>query len=381
MNLKGRDIAAEIELRLHQLKAQGVEGDAVFERMMGFLPHLKELYASVSSRELQRLCTRYPLFKEFGELVEDALSEIQDHPLFDMIVEIASDELRARLVDIMGAHAEFELMLDAFFSNGPRSDIDEQLVAVGEAIENWRTDICSVREDLKPNEMLRDIDRDLDAMTKSLFAQLDRVRKNCGSGASVQQMRAPLTLNREFVQDFVSAPVPSVSLGLIEERKKRVGVLVLVGDRNIPNAVTGRGFRFGHALLSAGQTTLVQFSLEFYGFGVYHVLMKADDHVVRHVLPMIVDSRRLFFVAINPGGGAQVFGGEEIPESLSGLNENLPLILSAPASSHEEYQRGVSLFERNLDDDEWLAAWACQGNLSYLNLDSPELRFEMRPSR
>lgn len=58
-----------------------------------------------------------------------------------------------------------------------------------------------------------------------------------------------LTVNRTFINEFISASPPCFALGMVEARKKQCGFLALLPGETIPPEVSARGFNFGHVLL------------------------------------------------------------------------------------------------------------------------------------
>jgi hypothetical protein len=69
-----------------------------------------------------------------------------------------------------------------------------------------------------------------------------------------------LTVNRQFVGEFLSADAPCFALGVVEERKRRCGFLALRPEEAIPPDVTSAGFSFGHCLFDNATFEVVQFS-------------------------------------------------------------------------------------------------------------------------
>jgi hypothetical protein len=57
-----------------------------------------------------------------------------------------------------------------------------------------------------------------------------------------------LNINRQFVEDFMSADVPCFAMGVVEERKSPRAVLALRTAETIPSEIAQGGFNFGHSL-------------------------------------------------------------------------------------------------------------------------------------
>ena len=79
-----------------------------------------------------------------------------------------------------------------------------------------------------------------------------------------------LTVNGQFIRDFIAAESPCFALGLVEERKQQCGFLALRPDEVIPPEISAAGFNFGHALLGTAEFEVIQFVFQFYGFETYN---------------------------------------------------------------------------------------------------------------
>jgi hypothetical protein len=68
-----------------------------------------------------------------------------------------------------------------------------------------------------------------------------------------------LTVNGQFMRDFMAEESPCFALGLVEERKQLCGFLALRPAEVIPPEISGLGFNFGHALLGTTEFEVIQF--------------------------------------------------------------------------------------------------------------------------
>jgi hypothetical protein len=82
-----------------------------------------------------------------------------------------------------------------------------------------------------------------------------------------------LTVNGQFMRDFMAEESPCFALGLVEERKQPCGFLALRPAEVIPPEISGLGFNFGHALLGTTEFEVIQFVFHFYGFETYNILV------------------------------------------------------------------------------------------------------------
>jgi hypothetical protein len=90
--------------------------------------------------------------------------------------------------------------------------------------------------------------------------------------SKVYSLLPKLTVNGQFINEFISAQAPCFALGLVEERKRQCGFLALRPNEVIPPEVSSAGFRFGHSLLGTADFEVVHFAFEFYGFETYNLL-------------------------------------------------------------------------------------------------------------
>ena len=109
-----------------------------------------------------------------------------------------------------------------------------------------------------------------------------------------------LTMNGQFIRDFIAAESPCFALGLVEERKQQCGFLALRPDEVIPPEISAVGFNFGHALLGTAEFEVIQFAFQFYGFETYNVLVNPNNHLVKRVLITNGGKWRLLFLCHEP---------------------------------------------------------------------------------
>src|SRR5260370_3485042 len=79
-----------------------------------------------------------------------------------------------------------------------------------------------------------------------------------------------LTVNGQFMRDFMAEESPCFALGLVKERKQRSGFLALRPAEVIPPKISGLRFNFGHALLGATEFKSIKFFLQLYPVATYN---------------------------------------------------------------------------------------------------------------
>ncbi len=181
-----------------------------------------------------------------------------------------------------------------------------------------------------------------------------------------------LTVNRHFIDDFITAEVPCCALGVVEERKQPCGLIALRPDKLIPAHITDGGFCLGHTLLGTAEYEVVHFAFHFYGFGTYNVLVNPHNPVAQAVLTMMVTSGDYFFFELNAVGSVTTFRSEIGQEDLAGLKANFPRIQQS-RTTDAQYRKAVSAFMRNPDPPGTLLNWVCRDKTEYLNLTKDRL--------
>ena len=109
-----------------------------------------------------------------------------------------------------------------------------------------------------------------------------------------------LTMNGQFIRDFIAAESPCFALGLVEEHKQPCGFLALRPAEVIPPEISGLGFNFGHALLGTTEFEVIQFVFRFYGFETYNMLVNPNSRLVKTVLMRMVESGDYFSLPLVP---------------------------------------------------------------------------------
>ena len=113
-------------------------------------------------------------------------------------------------------------------------------------------------------------------------------------------MRTRLTVNRQFMSDFLAAETPCFTLGLVEERKGQCRLHGAPSGRALPPAISDAGFRFGHSLYGNADFEAVRFAFQFYGFKTYNILVNPNNPISDRS-GRDGRERRSFFFAVSDG--------------------------------------------------------------------------------
>ena len=194
---------------------------------------------------------------------------------------------------------------------------------------------------------------------------------------NVTHLLPKLTVNRQFIDDFLSAKPPCFALGMIEERKQKLALLALRPGEVISHEVTEPGFNFGHSLLGDDHYEVVHFAFEFYGFGTYNVLLNPNNPLVKAVLNTMMNSEEYFFLAIMPDQGVTAFRSEIGEDSLTGLADNLARIQHSTTNEFQ-FQQVVRQFQKRPSSAGRQLTWVCRDNIAYLDLATDRLELTPR---
>lgn len=186
-----------------------------------------------------------------------------------------------------------------------------------------------------------------------------------------------LAVNRQFIHDLIDAKTPCFALSLVDERKQQCGLLALRPSTAIPLNVTSRGFNFGHSLLGNAHFEVIHFAFEFYGFGIYNVLLNPNSLMVQTVVRNMVTRGDYFILVIGPDQCVTAFRAGIEAEDLVGLKENLQRIQDS-TTTEAQYQTVLAKFHRHPDPPGQLLNWVCRDKAEYLNLATD--RLEMTPT-
>jgi hypothetical protein len=195
--------------------------------------------------------------------------------------------------------------------------------------------------------------------------------------SNVTHLLPKLTVNRQFINDFLAATSPCFALGMIEERQKKLGLLALRPGEIISHEVTEPGFNFGHSLLGNDRCEVVHFAFEFYGFGTYNVLLNPNNPVVQAVFNIMIENGEYFFLAIMPDHGVTTFRSEIGEDSLTGLTDNLARIQNS-TTNDMQYQKALRQFQEHPTPPGRQLTWVCRDNMAYIDLSTDRLELTPR---
>jgi hypothetical protein len=191
---------------------------------------------------------------------------------------------------------------------------------------------------------------------------------------NVHPLLPKLAIHRQFIDDFIAEETPCFALGMIEERKQKLGLLALRPRKTIPPEITESGFNFGHSLLGNAHFEVVHFAFEFYGFCIYNVLINPNNPLVQAVLDTMIGSGEYFVLVIGANQGVTAFRSQIGQQDLAGLTDNLVRIKNS-TTSESQYQQALNQFQKNPFPPGQLLTWVCRDNPGYL--DIPADRLEM----
>ena len=179
-------------------------------------------------------------------------------------------------------------------------------------------------------------------------------------------MPPSLTVNRQFMAEFVAADAPCLALGLIDVGGARCALIALRPPLAVPRAVSGRGFAFGHSLLGSSDWEVVHFAFRFHGFETYNVLVNPSDAVARTVLQTMVGTGDYFFFALDSDRSTTAFRSGIETGNLAGIKANMARLIGS-TTTEAQYQTAVSQFEARPEPPGIQLTWVCRGNAGHLD--------------
>jgi hypothetical protein len=194
--------------------------------------------------------------------------------------------------------------------------------------------------------------------------------------SNVTRLLPTLAVNGQLMRDFLAAPAPCFTLGVVEERRQPRGFLALRPAEPIPAEVSADGFNLGHALLGTAQYEVVQFTFHFYGFETYHALVNPSNSLVSTVLASMVESGEYFFFAFAPNQRMTAFRAEIGDAPLTGLIANMARIQGS-TTTERQYNHALAQFRQHPSPPGHVLEWVCRDNPDYLDLT--EDRLETNP--
>jgi hypothetical protein len=372
---------------------QNLSDSALIEQMFGYAASLQRLWTSTTDDELAALCQRYPGFVRYATLMENLSETLRTGvgvPAHIKELPPLPEVLKQAMIKLMSDGAELERGLQQRIEDGRPRRPQKAKVPEGpppsrrdleDLYQRWSRDFASLVAAAGAAALPATAKRLLLQSVQSLGMRIEQLHTTASSSAAVAEhhkvsaFRAPMTVNRQFMADFLAADAPCFALGLVEERKRRSGFLALRPERPIPAHVTDVGFRLGVGLIGTNEFEVIDLVFEFYGHALYHGLLNPNNPAVREVLATMVAAQDYVFFTVNTGSGAATCFRSELG---AGFIENMARIQRS-TTTEAQYRRAVEGFSRRPEPPGMMLNWVCRENRDYLDLTHH--RLEMSPSR
>ncbi|MBN1467216.1 MAG: hypothetical protein JW924_00690 [Fusobacteriaceae bacterium] len=179
-------------------------------------------------------------------------------------------------------------------------------------------------------------------------------------------MLPELIVNKEFIKDFFKEEKPCCGVGVIGLENSKKALIALRLNESIPTQ--DWGFQFGNSLYGSSRIEVIHFGFEFYSFKNFNVLINPNNSVVQEVLKMMIETKDYFFLLINSDNSVVAYRSEITSNSLYWLEQNLDRIKNSQ-TTHEEYLKCISSFEKNPVVEGDMLNWLYNDNSNYLNLE------------
>lgn len=187
-----------------------------------------------------------------------------------------------------------------------------------------------------------------------------------------------LTVNRSFMETFLTADTPCCALGMVEVDHQLCGFVGLRPDTPIPEDITTQGFSFGNSLYGSSEFEVIHFGFHFYGFETYNVLFNPNNLIVQTVIQTMLKTEDYFFFALDgQGTKATAFKSEMHPQTLKYLKLHWGRLQNS-TTSPSQYLQALSSFSENPEPPGIMMDWVCRDNVEFLDLT--EDRLELNPA-
>jgi hypothetical protein len=181
-----------------------------------------------------------------------------------------------------------------------------------------------------------------------------------------------LIVNGLLIRDFLQAPAPCFTVGLLEERSAAYALFALRPRQAIRSRNVRSAFSHGHALLGAIECEVLQFGFTFFGFSTYHVLLNPNNPVVHAVFDCILDRRCYFVLVIDPNNRITAFRAELTRNHVARLTEYRRRTRRS-TTTEAQYQETLSQFRQRPNPPGEVLEWVCGGDIGYLDLTRDRL--------
>lgn len=180
----------------------------------------------------------------------------------------------------------------------------------------------------------------------------------------------PITLNRQFINDFREAGAPCCALGLVRSGDTVTGFFATKPESIVPRNVLGLGIGFGHRMLTTpDDKPLCQFAFNFYGYEQYSVLVNPSNPLALKAIKTMVEQRDYFFFILNPDDRVSAFRSDLDEKNLAGMRDSLPL-MQGTQTPQASYESGVRAFRQTPNPPEMkILDWVCRDDPGYLDLE------------
>ena len=321
----------------------------------------------------------YKLFLEAKE---------KPHILDDAIVNRAirlSDE-RAEFIEEMYKEQLLRWQREEL-TESERKEV-ERLSCQNERLRKLNKKLCLLLQELKKYTINRIMEMDdVELAVKTLAGEIPfpssmaEIFKPCGkykpkkTKGSIIPFRSKLTFNSLFIEQFLNGKSPCAALGVIEEQKKEIGFIAIKPPEAIPAEVMSRGFSFGQRILGQEAYVLIHFILRFYDYKDYHILLNANNDIVRHVLNVMGKTEDYFFFAFSDSGGMTAFRSD-MGENSGWFDENLDTINNS-MTTPDQYRSTYNKLSRTKMFPGEDLRWVCHDKIEFMDLE--HYRLEANP--
>ncbi|MGF6604552.1 hypothetical protein P3T23_009308 [Paraburkholderia sp. GAS448] len=146
-----RRLAAKIDQHMQQLSAQQVnDAQAIFNRMMGYVPDLHKIWVGTSDDQLIALSNEFPGFYRYALIMEEAFEAERNKASrpYDGMAR-CSEQHRQQGAQLLTTAATLERGYQAFRGSGNLQVFQSQVDELGRLHRQWLSDLESFKSSLR----------------------------------------------------------------------------------------------------------------------------------------------------------------------------------------------------------------------------------------
>ncbi|MEM5372963.1 hypothetical protein V4C53_44195 [Paraburkholderia azotifigens] len=173
-------LAAAINLRVHQLEAQGVSDRVLMEQMIGYIPDLERLWSATSDEQLAFLLRCYPGLYRYGMLMEEATVAEKQNTSFPLGPPPAlPDSVKATVSSLLADGSTLERGFQAVIDAWPERPTEAELL--GRTHQRWTALLAALPVQLEATSVPEESRAVMEKIFSSMAQRIEHLHRQVGS--------------------------------------------------------------------------------------------------------------------------------------------------------------------------------------------------------